>query len=83
MAVNDTRSMNAEFSQGGVDNTYIQLTPNRGCVENPPLERIGQPQFRNVDRWIDHSHIEASFQHSLRPVEYKTGAAAAASDPRF
>ena len=72
MAVNDSRSMNAEFSQGTIDQTYIQLTPNRDVVENPPTERYEWPQFRNVDRWPESPFIESHIKRAPHPREVKT-----------
>ena len=71
MAVNDTESMNVAFSQGSVDRTYIQLTPDRKNVENPPMDRLTWPQYRQAERHIDPPFLEAHIQHSMRPVEYK------------
>ena len=49
MAVNSSRSMNADFDQGTIDNTYIQLTPNRGATREPTdraLRLAAVPQRR-------------------------------------
>jgi hypothetical protein len=81
MAVNDSRSMNADMQQGTVDSTYISIAPDRGG--NPdviPVERLGQPQYRNAEKFCDPPHVEAHVQHALRPVERKT---AFGTDPRF
>ena len=73
MAVNDSRSMNAEFSQGTIDSTYIQLTPNRGNVENPPIERYDWPQYQNVERWPESPFIESHItRRAVIPREIKT-----------
>jgi hypothetical protein len=80
MAVNDTRSMTADFHQGGMDETYIQLTPDRGNVENPPVDRLTWPRYERVEQHGDHGHFEALVRQSLRPIERK---AAYGTDPRF
>ena len=70
MAVNDSRSMNAEFAQGQVDNTYIALTPNRCCVENPPIERLQWPQFQNAEKWPESPFLEAHVRRGHLPREF-------------
>jgi hypothetical protein len=72
MATNDTRSMNQEFNQGSIDNTYIQLIPNRGCVENPPIERYQWPQYQNADRWPESPFLESHVRRAGLPREIKT-----------
>jgi hypothetical protein len=72
MSVNQSRSMNAELTQGSVDNTYIQLTPNRGVVENPPIERLDWPQFRNAEKWPESPFLEAHVRRAPLPREVKT-----------
>jgi hypothetical protein len=72
MAVNNTRSMNADLHQGCVDSTYISLTPHRGNVENPPIERMTWPQYGNAEKWADDPHIEAHISRSVLPREIKT-----------
>jgi hypothetical protein len=71
MAVNDSESMNVAFAQGSVDNTYIQLTPGRKNVENPPTDRLTWPTYRQVDQHIDPPFIEAHMRRSVLPVEHK------------
>ena len=71
MAVNDRESMNVEFAQGSVDRTYIQLTPDRKNVENPPVERLAWPTYRQAENHVDPPFLEAHLQHALRPVERK------------
>ena len=80
MAVNDAESMNAAFVQGTVDRTYIQLTPDRKNVENPPIERLRWPTYGQAEKHIDPPHLEAHLQHAMRPIERKT---ANTGDPRF
>ena len=82
MAANDTNSMNAEFAQGAVDSTYIQLTPDRCNVENPPLDRLSWPTYRQAEQHVDHPFEEAHIRRAFHPVEYKT-ASAHGSDPRY
>jgi hypothetical protein len=69
MAVNEFESMNVAFAQGSVDSTYIQLTPNRKMVENPPLDRLTWPTYLQAERHIDPPFLEANLQHAMRPVE--------------
>jgi len=71
MAVNDSESMNVAFAQGTVDQTYIQLTPDRKNVENPPIERLTWPTCRQAERHIDPPFIEAHIRRSELPVERK------------
>ena len=78
MAVNDSRSMNGEFLDGSADNTYITITPDRGgVVENPPLDRLSWPTYRQAEQHIDYPHIEGHIRHGLKPVEHKTRLAGA------
>lgn len=72
MSVNQSRSMNAELAQGGVDRTYIQLTPDRGNVENPPIERMSWPTFAQVEQHVDHPMVEAHIRRAPLPREVKT-----------
>ena len=69
MAVNSSRSMNLDFHQGVIDRSYIELTPNRGVVENPPLDRLGWPTYAHAELHIDNSHVEAAIVQATRPVE--------------
>lgn len=82
MAVNDFDSMNAEFAQGVIDRTYIQLTPGRKNVENPPVDRLTWPTYAQAERHQDSPHGEAHLRRSVLPREYKT-ASARNSDPRY
>jgi hypothetical protein len=72
MAKNQSRSMNAEFAQGGVDNTYQQLTPNRAVVENPPIERMSWPTMRQVEQHVEHPMVEAHIRRADLPREVMT-----------
>ena len=72
MAINNTRSMNADMHQGVIDRTYIQLTPDRGVVENPPIERLAWPTYANAERFADDPHIESRILRSMLPHEIKT-----------
>jgi hypothetical protein len=69
---NETRPMTGEFHQGSIDCTYIQLTPNRGVVENPPIERFGWPQYQNVEQWPSNPFDEAHMNRAHLPREIKT-----------
>lgn len=75
MAKNQTRSEGAEFAQGVVDSTYIQLCPNRGNVENPPVERMDWPEYAQAERHIDHPFLEAHMRRAPLPREYPTAKA--------
>jgi hypothetical protein len=81
MAVNDSRSMNADFHQGVLDRSYVQLTPDRGSVEHPPTERMSWPQYHAAEQHIDHSHVEGLISHSARPKEIPVRFGA--GDPRY
>lgn len=81
MAVNDSRSMNADFHQGVIDNSYIQLTPDRGAVEHLPTERLSWPQYRSAEQHADNSHVEGVISHAQRPRE--TPVRFGAGDPRY
>jgi hypothetical protein len=71
---NQERSMGAEFAQGTVDNTYIQLVPNRGgVVENPPYERLTWPSYAQAEQHIDPPFMEAHMRRATLPQEHKTG----------
>jgi hypothetical protein len=72
MAVNASRSMNADFVQGSIDNTYIQLTPNRGNPEVVPTERLDWPQYQNAEKWSESPFLEAHTRKALHPHEVKT-----------
>lgn len=72
MSVNQSRSMNAEITQGSIDNTYIQLTPNRGNVENPPIERLEWPRFQNAERWPESPFLESHVRRAAQPREQWT-----------
>jgi len=80
MAVNDTRSMTADFHQGSVDSTYIQIAPDRANVENPPVERLTWPRYRQAEQHKESPFFEAHVRESLKPVEIKSSHG---TDPRF
>jgi hypothetical protein len=67
------RSMDAEFAQGAVDETYIQLVPDRGNVENPPLERLMWPTYGMAEHCIDHPFLEAHMRRAALPWEVSRG----------
>jgi hypothetical protein len=84
MAVNDSRSMNADFHQGVVDRSYIQLTPDRGGeVENPPIERLAWPHYGSAEKYEDHSHLEAAFVQATRPVEHLKAPGGLGTEQRY
>jgi hypothetical protein len=73
MTVNNSRSMGMEFAQGCVDETYIQLTPDRGgVIENPPIERMDWPTYGQAERHIDHPFLEAHLRRAALPQEHLT-----------
>lgn len=72
MAVNDSRSMNADFHQGGLDRTFIQLAPDRGNVENPPIERLQWPTYARAETLVDPAFWEAHANRAHLPREIKT-----------
>jgi hypothetical protein len=73
MAVNESRSMNGEFHQGSVDNTYIQLTPNRGGITTVvPIEKLDWLQYQNAERWADNPFGESRMDRLPLPRERKT-----------
>ena len=80
MAVNDSRSMNADFHQGTIDSTYIQLSPGWSNLANPPTERLTWPRYTHVEEWSDPPFFEAHVIQARQPVERK---AVYGSDPRF
>jgi hypothetical protein len=72
MAVNDSRSMNEDFEQGIIDNTYIQLTPGRVNVEVPPLERMDWPTYGQAEKHQESPFFESQIRKSTHPHEVKT-----------
>jgi hypothetical protein len=82
MAVNNSRSMNAEFHQGHIDRSYIQLTPDRGNVEHPPVERLLWPTYGQAELHAESPFIEAHIVRANLPVEYLTGSSHGDSDLR-
>jgi hypothetical protein len=83
MAVNDERSMVADFHQGVIDNTYIRLYPNRGNVEIPPYERMTWPTYAQAEKHIDPPFIEAHIDRAQLPRERRSGDQDPSSDPRY
>lgn len=81
MAVNDSRSMNADFEQGMIDNTYIQLAPNRQSVEIMPVERMEWPNYIQAERHDESPFFEADIRKSTHPHEVKT--TYGGGDPRY
>lgn len=79
MAVNDSRSMTTDFYQGTIDNTYIQLCPDRGNVENPPFARMTWPTYAQAELHEDPPFLEGHVRRALHPKEIKTSYG---SDPR-
>ena len=83
MAVNDSRSMVGDFHQGVIDNSYQDLTPNRGNVEIPPYERMTWPTFGQVERHEDPPFIEAHISRLALPRERRNGDQDPSGDPRY
>lgn len=74
MAQARDRRMGAEFLQGTIDNTYIQLAPNRGgLVEIPHLiDRAANDapyQYLNVEVHGDDPFAVARARRAEQPVE--------------
>ena len=81
MAVNESRSMNADFHQGVIDRTYIQLNPDRGGVISvAPTERLAWPTYTNAEQLVDHPFVESMAHRLPLPRERKT---ADSGDIRF
>lgn len=73
MAVNESRSMTGEFHQGSIDETYIQLAPDRGGVPSViPTERLTWPRYMNAERWPDDPFDESRVSRLPLPRERKT-----------
>ena len=81
MAVNDSRSMIADLHEGITDNSYMHLTPDRGNVENPPLERMTWPTYAQVEKHEDPPFIESHVRRAVLPKERRS--ANQDSDLRF
>lgn len=74
MAEPHDRSMTAELIQGTIDNTYIQIAPDRGgLVElSWPVERAttwAWPQYRNVEVRGEDPFAISRRHVAARPVE--------------
>lgn len=80
MAVNQSRSMSAEFGMGTVDSTYISLSPDRGGVSGIPVERLSWPRYRLAGQFQDSPFSEATVARADMPVERKSRYG---SDPRY
>ena len=50
MSVNRSRDMVSELHQGIVDNTYIQLAPNRGGQHPVEAEKMGWPTYARAEQ---------------------------------
>lgn len=73
MAVNESRSMNGEFYQGEIDNTYIQVDPNRGgSPSTGKLERLSWPTYAQAERHADPPFGESRLDRLPLPRERKT-----------
>lgn len=83
MAVNDNRSMLGDFHQGVIDNTYIQLNPDRGNVENPPYERMSWPTYGQAERHEDPPFLEGHARRLPLPREARSSDQDFAGDPRY
>jgi hypothetical protein len=71
---NQSRSMQADFSQGIVDNSYITIAPDRGGEFHAPIDRLTWPTYAQAELHRDDSMIEAMMAHLPRPVERLTRA---------
>lgn len=54
MAVNRSRDMVSELHQGVIDNTYIQLAPNRGGVHPVEAEKMSWPTYQRAEQRGEH-----------------------------
>ena len=73
MAVNESRSMNGEFHQGCIDESYIQLMPDRGGVPSVvPVEKLAWPTYGQAEKLVDHPFWEAMVGRLHLPRERKT-----------
>jgi hypothetical protein len=64
MAVNVSRSMNAELEQGLRDGKYMHLSPDWGVNSNPPIERMSWPTYKRVEQ-----HTECDCYEEITPRE--------------
>ena len=65
--------MVGEFHQGCIDNTYIQLSPDRGGEPAVvPLEKLTWPTYRQAEQHADHPFWETMAQRLPLPRERKT-----------
>ena len=83
MAVNDSRSMIADFHQGVIDNTYMALVPNRGNVEIPPRDRMTWPTYLQAEKHVDPPFLEAHLGRALLPREARNGDQDPSGDLRY
>lgn len=73
MAVNESRSMNQDFHQGTIDESYIQLAPDRGGVPTVvPVERLSWPMYAQAEKHADHPFWEVMATRLPLPRERKT-----------
>ena len=72
MAKNESRSMSAEFTQGHIDRSYIQLCPDRGVVENVPVERLSWPTYTHAEMYQVNPFLESHLNRADLPREHKT-----------
>jgi hypothetical protein len=63
MAVNNSRNMRAEFEQGVVENTYMQLQPDWSLNANAPVDRLTWPTYQQAMR-----HGERVATEMLNPI---------------
>jgi len=71
VAVNQTRSMSGEFSQGTIDSSYMSIIPDRGGVlGNVPTERMSWPIFAQVEQHRDPKFATDCSCHAGKYVEH-------------
>lgn len=71
MAVNQSRSMSGEFSQGTVDSSYMSIIPDRGGVlGNIPTERLSWPNFVQVEQHREPKFASDCSCHAGKYVEH-------------
>lgn len=71
MAVNSSRSMTDDFTQGTIDSTYISIVPDRGGVlTNIPSERLRWPNFVQAEVHDNHPAAIDQSVHMGKHMEH-------------
>lgn len=70
MAVNQSRSMSAEFGQGTIDSSYISVIPDRGGVlGGVPSERLTWPSYGQAEQHQEPKFATDQGAHAGKGVE--------------